>query len=311
MTKQALINARDYVNFFHGPPLQIVSDCLRGHITAAPGNRLIGVDLSQIEARVLNWLAGQEDKLELFRQGKDIYLNSASAIYGIPEEEITSEQRLIGKVSELALGYQGGYKAFQSMAKNYLVKIENQLAEDIKVKWRAANTRITEYWFRLEDAATAALKNPGASFHVGKKGRHITYTKRGSFLCCVLPSGRTIYYPYPKMALVTTPWGDKKHAITYKGEVMKKWIRQSAYGGLLAENITQAVSRDILRDAMHRWERHGYPVVLHVHDELVAEVPLNSQHSLKHAEQLMCEIPHWAQDLPIAAEGWEGKRFRK
>lgn len=312
MSLMNLNEARDYIDMIHGPPLKIIADSLRGFITARPGNRLIAVDFSSIEARFLSWLASQDDKLELFREGKDIYISAATKIYGVRESDVTKDQRLVGKVSELALGYQGGVKAFQSMAKNYFLKIADEQAEDIKVRWREGNQAIVSYWFRLEDAAIAANRCPGEKFHVGVKNRHVTFLKKGSFLMCRLPSGRVLFYPYPKMALVRTPWGEKKNALTYKGETNRKFIRQVAYGGLLAENITQATSRDLLRDAMFRWESHGYPVVMHVHDELVAEVPLSDKSkTLKEAEKLMCQPPAWCSDLPISAEGWEGIRYRK
>ena len=213
-----LTEVRDYIDAIHGPPLKVVADCLRGFITAAPGNRLIAVDLSQIEARVLAWLSGSEEKLQLFRDDKDIYLDAANKIYGVRIEEVTSGQRLVGKVSELALGFQGGVKAFQSMAKVYFIKVPDEQAEDIKVRWRNGNPDIVNYWFRVEDAAIAAVKTPGEKFHVGPKGRHVTFMRKGSFLMCQLPSGRVIFYPYPKMQLVRTPWGEKKNALTYKIE---------------------------------------------------------------------------------------------
>jgi len=302
---------RDSIDVFYGPPLKTIASCLRGFITAAPGNKLIAVDFSSIESRVLAWLASEENKLNIFRTHGKMYEHAATQIYGIRMDQVTSEQRQIGKVSELALGFQGGVVAFQSMAKNYNVKIPDQKAEDIKQRWRDANRNIVAYWYRLEDAAIAANRTPGEKFHVGVKGRHITYMKKGSFLMCRLPSGRVIFYPYPRMATVRTPWGEPKNALTYKSEVDRHFRRRAAYGGLLAENITQAVARDLLRDGIFRWESNGYPVVMHVHDEIVSEVKNNNKKTLAEAEALMCEVPEWATGLPINADGWEGKRYRK
>lgn len=308
----SLTETRDYIDAFYGPPLKIVSDCLRGFITASKGHKLIAVDFSSIEARVLAWLASEESVLKVFRGHGRIYEDAATKIYDVKLNQVTKDQRLVGKVSVLALGFQGGVGAFQSMAKNYFLKISDEQAEDIKVKWRERHENIVNYWFQLEDAAAEAIKHPGEKFHVGAKGRHVTYMRQGSFLMCRLPSGRVIFYPYPKMKVVRTPWGEKKNAITYKGEVNRKFIRRIAYGGLLAENTTQAVARDLLVAGMHRWEKYGYPVVLHVHDELVSEVPLSDlTKTLTEAEQLLCINPPWAANLPIAAEGWEGKRYRK
>lgn len=212
----------------------------------------------------------------------------------------------------LALGYQGGVGAFQSMAKVYMVKISDERADDIKLKWRGANQSTVSYWYRVETAAVAAVGTPGEKFHVGQAGRHVTFMRKGSFLLCKLPSGRVIMYPYPEMRIVKTPWGEPKNALTYHGEKDHMWRRIAAYGGLIVENITQAVARDILRDAMFRWEAAGYPIVMHVHDELVSEVKkLDVRKTLKEATELMCEVPEWAKDLPISADGWEGKRYRK
>lgn len=307
----SLSHVRDYIDTMHAPPLSAISSCLRGLITAAPGNKLIAVDFASIEARVLAWLAGEEKILDIFRTHGKVYEASASDIYGVPMDAVTTLQRLVGKVSVLALGFQGGIGAFQSMAKQYNLKISDEQADEIKVRWRAANPSIVSYWYKLDEAAINATNYPGEKFHVGDRNKHVTYLKKGSFLLCRLPSGRVIMYPYPRMATVKTPWGEPKMALTYKGEKDHIFRRQAAYGGLLAENVTQAVARDLLVDAMFRWESAGYPIIMHVHDELVSEVKINSGKNLSEAEQLMCINPDWAQGLPIDAEGWEGKRYRK
>lgn len=307
-----LQEARDTIDMLYGFPMTVISDCLRGFVCAAPGKKLMAIDLSQIEGRMLPWLAGQDNKLELFAKGEDLYIAAAQDIYGCGPEAIDSDKRLIGKVSELALGYQGGVGAFQSMAKNYQLKIPDALADEIKLRWREGNPDIVAYWYKLENAACAAVKAPGEKFHVGPKGRHVTYLKKGSFLFCKLPSGRVISYPYPKFRVMTMPWGDRKEVLTYKGEKDHKWVVIAAYGGLLAENNTQAAARDILRDAMFRLEAAGFPIVMHVHDEIVMEVDKHDPvKTLKRAEELMCVVPEWAKGLPIAADGWEGKRYRK
>lgn len=301
----------NHINLFHGPPVSRISDCIRGMLVAAPGKKLIAVDFAAIESRVLAWLAGQEDKLNIYRGHGKIYEHNACIIYGIYNiNKITEAQRQVGKVAELALGFQGGVVAFQSMAKKFALKMTDDEAEVIKVNWRSANPNIVSYWYDLERAAISAVTYPGQKFVCGVRGREVTFLKKGSFLFCRLPSGRAICYPYPKMKIVKTPWGEDKNALTYKGEENYQFITKVAYGGLLAENITQATARCLLSEAMPRFENNAHPIVMHTHDEIVAEVDKNFS-SVKEAKDLMCILPIWAKDLPIEAKGWEGERYRK
>lgn len=207
------------INMLYGPPAAVISDCLRGFLHAPKGKTFVAVDFSQIEARVLAWLAGEEKVLKVFENGKDIYLHAASSIFGLPEAEINKHQRLIGKVSILALGYQGGVGAFQVMAKGYNLKIGDDLADATKTKWREAHPKIVKYWYDLERAAIAATMNPGTPFKAGAKGRQVIYLKAGTFLMCRLPSDHVIVYPYPKVKSIKTPWGDRKDAMTYMSSV--------------------------------------------------------------------------------------------
>lgn len=298
----------EYIDMFFGSPLSVISDCIRSLVTAAPGKDLLVVDFAAIEARVLAWLAGQESILEVFRTHGKIYEAQAAGIYNVKMENVTKDQRQIGKVAILALGYQGGVGAFQSMAKNYGVVVSDERADDIKVAWRKANSQTVKYWYALDEAAVNAVMNPGVNFKAGHKERQVTYRVSGSFLMCRLPSGRVLYYPYPKIEVNKF----NRDAVTYMGEhpKTKKWSRLSFYGGLAAENITQAVSRDLLAAAMLRLERKCYEVVMHVHDEIVCEVD-EKFGTLKNMINIVCELPAWAKDLPIAAEGYRAKRYRK
>lgn len=298
----------DYINLFYEKPLDILSDCLRGFVTAKHKHDLICADWSAIEARMLAWLAGEDKVLNVFREGKDVYKFQASDIYKVSLSQIDSDKRQIGKVAILSLGYQGGKVAFQSMAVNYGVNVGDERAEEIKNAYRAANKNIVRFWYKLEEACMRAVLHPGTIYHAND----IKYLVKGSFLWCQLPSGRALCYPYPRIDEVETPWGDKKKAVTYKtrDSQTRKWIRVTAYGGLLAENVTQAAARDILAEAIMRAEARGYPVVMHVHDEIVCEVK-ESEGSVEELENIMCELPSWATGLPLKAEGWRGKRYRK
>lgn len=302
---------REYLQIFHGSAIKPISDCLRAMFIAAPGKKLIAVDFSAIEGRVLAWLAGEEKTLNIYRGHGKIYEHTACQIYQLNNiNKVDKKQRLVGKVATLALGFQGGVGAFQSMAKVYFIKVPDTQAEQIKLTWRQANPNIVSYWYQLERAAIAAVECPGQKFACGPKGRHATFLVKGSFLFCRLPSGRAICYPYPKMKMVKTPWGEMKNALSYKGNVYGQFVTRIAYGGLIAENITQATARDLLAAALLRFDAKGYPIVFHVHDEIVVEAPKGFS-SVREAEELMCELPAWAKGLPIKAEGWQGKRYRK
>lgn len=317
---------KDRLDIFYGPTMDAIADSLRGMLIAPPGHELIASDFSAIEARVLAWLAGEESVLDVFRGHGKIYEHAAAGIYHVPAEKVTKEQRQIGKVAILACGYGGGVGAFQAMARNYHVRVKDEEAESIKKAWRESHPRIVRYWYDLEEAAILTLKT-GGKCSAGARGREVVFKKSGSFLWAKLPSGRVICYPYPELRTVTTPWGSEKESLTFMTELADpkkapkllpdenshgKWQRISTYGGSLAENMTQAVARDILRDAMFRLESKGFGTILHVHDECVVEVPSPcDDRTVRLVETIMAEVPAWASGLPLAAEGWHGPRYRK
>lgn len=356
----------DLMEAMYGQIMTLLSCCLRGMLIAEDGHKLISADFSNIEGRGLAWLAGERRKLRAFEafdrgDGPDLYKVAASGIYGIPVDKIDKLQRQVGKVAELACGYQGGVNAFNSMAKNYNMDMsiaypnlwERQTAEsrakleerygqyskvgkkdeeDLNVEnreeipegilsrevwmaseitkrlWRDSNPLIVSWWYDLEDAVFEAVRNKGAIVTC----RSVQFRVKRNVLWCRLPSGRKLAYVDPKEKIITTPWGAKKLAVTFMGvhPKTKQWTRQKAYGGLWAENITQAFCRDILAAALLRVEAAGYPVVLSVHDEGVSEVP-EDYGSVTEYEELMVAPLSWAPGLPMAAEGWTARRYKK
>lgn len=313
------------------------SKCLRGMICVPPNKKILCVDFASIEARVLAWMAGEEKKIKAFEAGSDVYVLNAVDIYKIRAELITKDQRLIGKVCELALGYQGWLGAFQSMAKIYGVTInidseiaaykrtkkfiesrrdiltEQEITEiregkesDIILKWRAANQKIVLFWAGVNEAAMMAVRT-GETYSYGR----IKFGMRGRFLHCRLPSGRLLSYCDPRIETITTKYKQQKEVISFMGfdNTTNQWRKEFTYGGKITENIVQAAARDLLRDALFRCEAQGYNTVLHVHDEILSEE--NPTADLEKFTHLIAQVPEWAKGCPIAAEGWEGKRYRK
>lgn len=283
-----------------------VADCLRGMVAAQAGEKLVCADFSSIEARVLAWLAGSQKIIHAFRDGLDLYKVAAADIYGVEYEAVDKDQRQVGKVACLALGYQGAKGAFNAMGKGYGVSLPGARVENIVENWRKGNQEIVDYWYGLERAATKAIKNKGRKVKIGRGlFRHVK-----GHLWYKLPSGRLLCWPRAKIGVVQKPWGPAQ-GIKYVGENSytrkAEWL--TTYGGKLCENIVQATARDLLAEALIRVEGAGYSVVMHVHDEIVAG--LHDGGSLEEFEQVMAEVPDWAEGLPLEAEGWVGRRFRK
>lgn len=296
------------VDLFYADPMVAAATCIRGMITPAEGHDFICADYSAIEGRVLAWLAGEEDALNVYREGRDPYKVAAAAIYHTTADAVDKSQRQVGKVAELACGYQGGVNAFNRMAENYGVELPESEVKSIVEKWRANRPETVRYWAELERACFAAVSKPGAVY----KYRNVKFTVRNGFLAVKLPSGRCLYYANPRIEQKEMSWGGMKAVVSYEGvnSMTRKWVRSYLYGGLLAENITQATARDVLVNGLFQVESRDYPVVLHVHDEAVAEVP-ETAGSVEEFEKLLCTTPVWAAGLPLKAEGWRGKRYKK
>jgi len=301
---------------FWGDALTAISGCLRSFFTAGPGMDLICSDYAAIEAVVIAELAGETWRQEVFRTHGKIYEMSAAKISGLPFEEFARHKaetgshhplrKKLGKVAELASGYQGWINAWLHFgAGDYMS--EEEIKQNI-LAWRKASPAIVAFWAGLEAAAIAAVERPGAPFSY----QAITYEARADVLYCHLPSGRAMPYHAPRLR-EEVRYRKTKKALSYMGvdSKTKQWVRMDTHGGKLTENVVQAVSRDIFAAAMVRLEDAGYRLVLHTHDEPTAEVPKGFG-SIEEFEAIMMENPAWCRDWPIkAAGGWRGHRYRK
>lgn len=290
-----------------GDVMETLSHALRGAITATPGKRLYVADYSSIEARVLFWLAGDSDALDIFRRHEDIYAEMASSIY---RKKIAKEdpERQLGKAAILGLGYQMGASKFVATALTYGVTIDEDFSKGVVDQYRSKFWKVKQLWIDQERTAIAAVSTKQKQTCNG-----ISWLVDGAFLYAILPSGRRLSYPHPKIKMKATPWGEKRPVLTFMGyeATIRQWIRQTTYGGKIVENLVQAIARDLMAYAMLRCERSKiYSPVLSVHDEMLAEAD-EGKGDIKEFERLMAKCPPWATDCPVTAEGWTGFRYRK
>lgn len=291
-------------------PFEAAASCIRAMIIASPGNTLFCSDFSSIEARVLVWLADDQRALEIFRSDKDIYVDMAAAIYKVPAEEVTEEQRHVGKMAILGLGYGMGWKTFMKNCEARGIVIDESFARTVIRKYRERYELVTGLWSDLEIRAKAAVRNPGKCYGIAG----VKFMVKDDFLCCRLPSGRVIRYYKPDIKPKTTSWGETRDTLVYWGvnSYTRKWEEQGTYGGKLTENVTQAIARDFMAEAMLRIDAAGFDIVLTVHDELLAESPMiTDPGNLEYFIELMTIVPEWAKGCPIGADGWSGERYRK
>ena len=334
------------VEFIEDDPIGLAKDVLRGVIVAPANKKLVVSDLAGIESRVAAWLADEAWKVHGFERfdsgvGYDSYVTAYGQLFGVDPGTVTNDQRKIGKVLELSMAYGGGVGALLNMVKANGLDIEDLavraepsvpadvlkrsqewydqleperqmldvisphawvVANALKLMWRKAHPRIAGMWQRLEAASSEAFANPDQPIAVGR----VTLRRRGAWLTITLPSGRLLCYPGFRLS---------ESGASYMGSASQfgnKWVRIDTYGGKTFEQICQSVARDILAHGMLLAEETGYRVVASVHDELITEVPAgDSTKNARGLSDLMSAVPHWAKGLPLAAEGFEAKRYRK
>lgn len=312
------------LRMIYGSINDTLSQLIRTAFVATPGNVLIDADFSAIEARVISWLAGQEWRLEVFRTHGKIYEASASQMFHVPIEKIKKGNpeyalRQRGKVAELALGYQGGVSAMRRMDTGHnLDDLSDDEVKGIVDRWRETNSMIRDLWNIVDSAAVTVITNGGAQTIRSKTTDAvitlaceldvITGTR---YMTILLPSGRKLYYPSPEIGV--NRWGNPSVSYMGQNQTTKRWERVETYGGKLVENIVQAIARDCLAIAIENLEAQGLHVVFHIHDEVVIDTPAwaDEDTMLETVTKIMTKPIPWAQMLPLNADGWVDKYFKK
>jgi DNA polymerase len=371
---QALLE--DSAHILYDNVMQLTSSAIRGCVIAPKRRKLVVADLSNIEGRVLAWLAGETWKIKAFAAydegtGFDLYALAYAKSFGVTPQSVLDDkkaggnQRQVGKVQELALGYEGGVGAFLTFAAAYGIDLEamadqafraipqhvmaqaqimfdwfrTQLKKDpaaatglskkawlvcesFVLGWREGHPNTRQFWKDLDETVRAAINNPGHTYPC----RLVRIRRDGKWLRIVLPSGRALCYPSPalvpekrkKMADLETvddvaQESTGRTVITYMGmnQYTRKWERLTTYGGKLAENITQAVARDVMAENMPAVEDAGYDIVLSVHDELITEADDDLDHDADELSAILATVPDWAEGLPLAAAGFDAYRYKK
>jgi DNA polymerase len=290
-----------------------LSSLVRSAIKAPRGKTFVDVDFSSIENRVGVWLAGQKDKVELFRKGLDEYKVFASeALYRVPYDEVTKDQRQISKSAVLGAMFGQGAKGLVKYAEGMGVKITEAQAQDAVKNYRKSYSKVKELWYACEEAATKAVESTNVTFKVGDK---LQMWCRNRALWLKLPSGRLICWQRPQLELVATAWGEQKMGVTVHSQntFTRQWTRNQLIGSSIFQSAVQGTARDFLANAMLNLERNGYEIINSIHDEVLLLVDEDkAEEALENdVMHIMTHPPKWAPDFPLAAEGWVSKRYKK
>ncbi len=293
----------EMLEMLFGPPPFVLSQLIRTAFIPSEGCRFIVADFSAIEARVIAWLAGETWRLEVFKTHGKIYEASAAQMFHLSLEEITKDLRQKGKIAELALGYGGGVGALESMGALKMGLTEDELPPLVKT-WRAANPKITQLWWDVDNAAMTAVQER----RTVKLQYGLTFFCEGGYLFIRLPSGRKLAYANPRIV----DGKFDKPALVYDGvdQTKKTWGKIDTYGPKLVENIVQAISRDCLAVSMQRLDEAGHQIRMHVHDEVIVDSPWDED-ALPEITEIMGRQIDWAPGLPLRAEAYETNFYKK
>ena len=324
----------DTMETLFGETAFVFSELIRTAFIPSEGRRFVVSDFSAIEARVVAWLAGEQWTLDAFKAGEDIYCKTASMMYHVPVEKHGQNKHLRqkGKIAVLACGYQGGVGAMKAMDRGGSIPEEE--LQSVVDQWRAANPNIVKLWYDYEAAAKTAIRE-GRPVRRGiripaeniaereymaggrvreysvRKGITVTFTYRNGNLIVVLPSGRRLVYWGARLEADPSKGG--RESIVYMGvnQVTKQWGKTETYGGKLVENVVQATARDCLAEAMRRVTAMGYEIVMHIHDEMVVDVPIEDTDALARINKAMGDPIDWAPGLPLKGDGYETPFYKK
>jgi DNA polymerase len=312
-----------WLNCLYGDTMTAIGKASRYWIVPDEGHRIVAGDFVSIEAIILAVLAGEEWKVEAFRDEVLIYERMAEKIHGLPVGSVSKEtypmERQDGKIGELAFGYQGALGAWRNF--DHSDRHEDGDILGFVRAWRSEHPATTDFWRCLGDAALAATQRPGSCYGY----RDVGFERVDGWLTMILPNDKRLWYWAPETRMMMPPWhkpreleecaaGECGHeprpTLTYQCQKEGRWRRVHTYGGKLTENAVQATSRELLKPAELRADRYGYPVILSVYDEVVCEVP-DGRGSDEEFQEIMEELPRWAENWPVRAEVWNGRRYRK
>ncbi len=308
----------DSLDEHYASAMDAVASMLRGMFIAAPGKVFHICDFSAVEARVTFWVANCLPGLDMFAksdsgESEDIYCVTASDLVGFTVTKKDNHERQLGKITVLGCGYQMGWEKLQyQAAKDYKVVLEDAEAQGMVNLYRDKYAEVKWLWYGLNDAAIAAVKT-GMPHSYNNIIYDVVEDAAGRWLTCILPNGRKLWYYEPVVEKSPTPWGEMKDSLTYSGRDNKRggaWGRVRTYGGMLTENVVQAIARDLMAEAMIRVELAGYAIVMTIHDEIISEddKDFGSQEDF---DRIMCITPPWAIGCPIAVEGGTVTRYQK
>lgn len=309
-----LIRERDWhtVELLYDDVSDILSQLVRTALIAPENKTFCVADFSAIEARVVSWLADEEWRLDVFRGDGKIYEAAGARMFNVPIETITkgSDLRAKAKNAELALGYGGSLGAMKRMGGDKMGMSDTEMISIVH-KWRKANKKIVEVWDEIQDCAYSAVRSRKTIIGTPRK---IEFKCDGEYLMIKLPSSHTLFYRHPLFKHKSVGRTEVEQ-LFYEGVIQetKQWGYIDTYGGKLTENIVQAISRDILGFAMINLSRAGYDITMHVHDEVIAEIPSNENEQTAYNKmiEIMSTSPSWASDLPLNADGYITKFYKK